>query len=86
MEISTYLKISTNTEIKTEYFDNSNYTSEEIKKKIHEQIINNLMNDFKDSNETEIIKEGKGNFYYQLTTLENELNSKGKNNSIRFSS
>ena len=85
MEISTYLKISTNTEIKTEYFDNSNYTSEEINKKIHEQIINNLMNDFEDSNVTEIIKEGKGNFYYQLTSLENELNSKGKNNSIRFS-
>ena len=43
------------------------------------------MDDFVNSNETEVIKKGEDNFYYQLTTLENELNSKGKNNSIRFS-
>ena len=74
-------------EIKIDYFENSNYTSEEINQKIYEQIINNVIQNFEDSNEEGVIIEAKDNFFYQITTLENDLNTiEGNNNATnRFS-
>ena len=86
LELSTNFETDSFKIITSQYYDDSNSTSEEIKKRIYEQIINNIIQNLETLNETEIILEGKDNFYYQLTTLENELNSKSKNNSTkRFS-
>ena len=65
--------------IKTEYIEASNLTAEEMNKKIYEEIINKILGDFTGLNGEEIITEGKDNYYYHLTTLENELNQRRKN-------
>ena len=66
--------------IKTEYAEASNLTAEEMNKKIYEEIINKILGNFKGLNGEEKITEGKDNYYYHLTTLENELNQGGKTN------
>ena len=72
--------------IKSENSDASNFTSEEINRRKYEEIVNKIIQDFDGSNEEELVKKGEDNFYFQLTTLENELNPKGKNsNNTRFS-
>ena len=72
--------------IKSENSDASNFTSEEINRRKYEEIVNKIIQDFDGSNEEELVKKGEDNFYFQLTTLENELNPKDKNsNNTRFS-
>ena len=67
--------------MKSEYFENSNFTSKEINKKIYEQLIDIFIENFKDFEGEEQIIEGKDNHFFQLTTLEDELDSiEGKNN------
>ena len=62
------------------YFEGSNYTTEEINKKIYEQIIDYIEN-FDISEKEEKIIEGKGNYSFHLTTLDKELDIiEGKNN------
>ena len=82
LNLSTYI-----TKYEFETFEDSNYTVEEANKKIYEQIIDLFIQNFDDFKEEEKIIESKNNFFYHLTTLENELNSiDGKNNnSNKFS-
>ena len=74
--LSTYM-----TKYEFETFEDSNYTAEEVNKKIHEQIVELFIQNFDDFQEEEKIIESKDNVFYHITTLENELNSiEGKNN------
>jgi len=50
---------------------NSNYTSEEINIKIYEKITNNILQNFIVSKEEEVIIQGKDNYSYLLTSLDN---------------
>ena len=74
-------------EMTSEFIESKNYTSEEINQKLYEHIIGNMLQILEGKNGEEIIFEGKDNFFYQLTNLENELNNldKKNNNSNRFS-
>ena len=64
-------------------FDNYNYTSEEINKKIYEEITNFIINNIEILNkQDDLIIEGKGNIHYKLTSLENNLEN--KNSSDQF--
>ena len=59
----------------------SNFTTKEINKKLYERIVNAITENFDILNEDEKIIEGKDNFYYQFTTLDNEINNlEGNNN------
>ena len=84
VEVSTYFETESFQIITSQYLNDYNYTSEEINKIKHEQIINNLFQNFENLKENELISEGKDNFSYQLTTLENELNP-NNNKTKRFS-
>ena len=68
------------------YLEDSNYTAEEINEKIYEQIIYYIKN-FEITEGKEKIIEGKDNYSFHLTTLQNEIDSlEGKNNdSNKFS-
>ena len=62
------------------YFNDSNYTAEEINEKIYEQIVDFIEN-FDMSKGDEKIVEGKDNYSFHLTTLDKELDViEGKNN------
>ena len=63
-----------------EYFDNLNYTFEEINQKIYENILNNVIQNIEISNEDGHVIKGKDNFFYHITTSENELNNANKKN------
>ena len=72
--------------IKTDFSDELNFTAEEINQKIYEQIIDNIIQNYEDLDDEELIIEGKDNHYFQLTTLENELNNgENKNKTNKFS-
>ena len=77
----TYLVTSKKDIMEIEYYENSNYTADEINQKIYEQIVDLFLENFEDLEGEEKIIEGKDNFFYHLTTLENELDSiEGNNN------
>ena len=69
-------------EIKIDYFNNSNYTSEEINQKIYEQIINNIIKNMDTLSEEGIVIEAEDNFFFQITTLEND--NERKNNASKI--
>ena len=57
------------------FYNNNNYTSQEINQMIYQNITNNILNNFDPLKDDEIIIEGKDNVHYVLMTLE-----KAKNN------
>ena len=64
----------------------SNFTAKETNKKIFERIINIFTEKFDILKEEEKIIEGKDDFYFQLTSVEDELKSlESNNNSNNFS-
>ena len=66
----------------------TNFTAIDINKKVYEKIVNIITENFEVLKDEEIIIEGKDNFYYQFTTLDNELNNleeNTNNNSNKFS-
>ena len=80
-----YFETSRIDKIIIDYYESFNFTSEEINKKIYEQLINMLTENFDLLKEKDQIIEGKDNFYFHFTTSENELNSLNGNNSNNFS-
>ena len=66
------------------YFDDSNYTSEEINQKIYEQIINNIIKNIEVLNEDGYVIKGKDNYFYHITTSENEINNANKKNNDTY--
>ena len=62
------------------FFEDSNYTSKEINQKIYEQIINNIIQNIEVLNEDGQVIKGKDNFFYHITTSDNEVNNANKKN------
>jgi surface protein len=58
-------------DLNSEIFDDSNYTSEEINYRIYQEITNDLLKEFTGLRGNEIKKEGKDNYTYLLTSLDN---------------
>ena len=69
-------------EIKIDYFDNLNYTSKEINQKIYEKIINNVIKNKDVLSEEGIVIEAEDNFFFQITTLENDKERKNNTSKI----
>ena len=76
-----------NEENELQYLDKSDSMAGKINLNVYEQVINIILPNFDYLDNEEKIIRGWDNYYYEITTYENELDEeRKKNNSIKFSS